>query len=187
VYPVKIAQISDAQRFVNRNPTVNNIAQFLKTDFGIFLKSAYNGTVCPAPGIFQRLGQVPVVNRGAGGNAVFVQFFAEAAVIGYTLFVHFSRSGGDNAGPGNGEAVAVKTKFRHQRDVFGIMVVLVAGNFAAFPRVYRARLAGKSIPNRFAASAFVTGAFNLITGSGGSPYKIFGKNESVHNNLPIQV
>jgi hypothetical protein len=180
---MKIAQIGDTQRFVNRNPAVYNIAQFPKADFRIFLKSTDNGTVCPTPGIFQRLGQVPVVNRGAGGNAVFVQFFAEAAVIGYALFVHFSRSGGDDTRPGNGKTVAVKTEFRHERRILGITVVLIAGNLAAFTAIYRARLAGKSVPNALAASAFVTGAFNLITGSGGSPDKIFGKNKFVHNYL----
>jgi len=123
----------------------------------------------PSACVFQGLGQIPMVERGAGRHIMFVKLFAEPAVIGDAFGIYFAAPRWNDPRPGDRKAVAFETKLRHQGYIFRVAVVLIAGDIPVFPGVYRARFAGKRIPDAFTPAAFMRRAFYLISGGSGAP------------------
>src|SRR5262245_1576354 len=80
-----------------------------------------------------------------------------------------------DARPCNGEAIGLGAQRLHQLDVFLVPVVVVVGDVT---RALIGDLSGrvrKAIPNRWASTVLVDGAFDLIGRSRGAPAKISGK------------
>src|ERR1700736_5130635 len=83
--------------------------------------------------------------------------------------VFLSLALGKQPGPGNGKAISLDTELAHQLDVFGVTMVMVAGNIAVFRALNLVRRVSKGVQNRRCASVFGNSAFNLIAGSRRSP------------------
>jgi len=73
-----------------------------------------------------------------------------------------------NTGPGDGKAIAVEVERAHQRDVFAVAVVVVAGDVAGGAVVDFAGGVRETVPDGFALAALVPRAFNLVSGGGGA-------------------
>ena len=92
-------------------------------------RSAVSRTGQP-PRVLQRLGQVPVVERGPGLDAVLQERVDQAAVEVEAALVDRPGAGRLDPRPGDGEAVGAQAEVGHQRDVVAVAVVVVGGDGA---------------------------------------------------------
>src|SRR5208282_4097830 len=129
----------------------------------------------PATIIFEGLGQIPVIESNEGANLGFQQGIYEAAVVVDALGVGVSGTGGLNARPGEGKAVAVQVHGPHQFKVVTPAVIGVAGYIAGAAIFDFAGSVGEAIPDGFTLAVGFPCAFDLVSSSGRAPEEVLGK------------
>jgi len=102
-------------------------------------------------------------------NVMRQQLVNQVAVELHPCFIHLAAASGQQAGPGNREAIALQTHFRHQRHVFAKTMVVVNGDVTGRPLIGSARKMGISIPDRRAFAVGIVSAFNLPGCGSGAP------------------
>src|SRR3712207_5103474 len=116
----------------------------------------------PAVPVLQGLRQVPVVERGERLDADGEQFVDEAVVEVQPLRVGRTGAFGEDARPGDREAVGISAKIPHQRHVFFVAVVVVIGDVTGVAVLDLARSVGEGVPDRLALAVFVPRSLDLV-------------------------
>ncbi len=172
---------------VEGDPGGDAVAQAVGDEGGVLGEAVGGVAVQPAAGVFEGLREVPVEEGGEGGDAGGEQGVDEAVVEGESGGVGGTGAGGLDAGPGDGEAVAVEPETAHQLDVLGIPVVVVAGHRSRVAVADGAGARGEGVPDRGAAAVLVHRSLDLVGGGGGTPAEPRGQVEAVrHGSLPEQ-
>ena len=149
-------------RLVDRAPVRHPVAQPLGHDRRV-LPEAQGGVAAePAPGILERLRQVPVVEGGHRRDAGLEQAVDQPVVEGEPRLVHRAAALGLHPGPGDREAVAVGAQARHQREVLGPAVVVVAGDVTAAAVDDATGLGRERVPDAGAPAVLASGALDLV-------------------------
>jgi hypothetical protein len=78
----------------------------------------------------------------------------QAAVKIEPLLILSSLPLGQKTGPGHGKSIRADTKIAHQLDIFGVTMVVVAGDVPVLGALDLARSVSERVPNRRAASVF---------------------------------
>ena len=88
----EMSQIHECIRLVKNHPVRNPVAQRLRHQLHVIGKAACRIAVGPTARIFQRLRQVPVIERNQRTDARFQQSVYESAVVIDTLGIRRTRS-----------------------------------------------------------------------------------------------
>ena len=123
----QITQIDNGGGFVEQHPIGNAVAERARDNVHVVSKTRSRIAIGPAPGIFQGLRQIPVVERYKRADSRFQQGINEAAVVIDAFEIRRAGPGGLNARPGNREAVTVQIHRAHKRDVFAPAMIGIAG------------------------------------------------------------
>ena len=113
--------------FVERDPQRNFILERLEKKRRVLAVPVHDVAVQEAPAFLQRLRKVPVVERGVGRETQFQHQVHGAAVEIQTLLVDPAGAVGKNSRPREREPVGVEAQFPHHRQLFTVLVVVVAG------------------------------------------------------------
>ena len=97
----------------------------------------------------------------------------QAIVEGEARGVRLAGAFGQDARPGNAQAVGLHAHRFEQRNVFRVAVVVVARDVARVPVPHGARLSREHVPDAQALAVFVSGAFDLVGRRGGAPHELF--------------
>ena len=98
------------------------------------------------------------------------EFGDEGSVEGDALFVDRALFIGDDARPGDGEAIALEAQLLHDGDVFFETVIVIAGNIAVFVAFGVAFIEG--VPDAEHFAVLVVRAFDLMDCRRGAPEEI---------------
>ena len=123
--------------------------------------------------VLERLGQVPVIQRRVGLDAVLQEFVDEAVVEVEALGIRRTRSFRKHPRPRDGKPVGLRAGFPDKADVFLVAVVMFVGAVSAGAVLDLAGRVRERIPDRAAAAVFIDGALDLVGRGGGAPHKIF--------------
>ena len=171
----EIAQVDEGRWFVEQHPVGDAIAQRARHQFDVVGEAGRRIAIGPASGIFERLRQVPVIERDQRADVGFEQGIHETAVVIDAFGIRRTAPVRLNSRPGNREAVAVQIHRPHQRNVFAPAMIGVAGYVAGVAILDFARGVREAVPDGFALAVFFPRAFNLVSGSGGAPIEIPGE------------
>ncbi len=164
-----MAQEADAPRLVVGDPVGDAVAQGSADHVGVLHKRLGRGPRRPAAGVLERLGQVPVVEGGKGGDAGLQQPVDQPPVEVQAGLVDSTAAVGQDARPGDGEAIGAQAERLHQGDVFRPAVVVVAGDVAVAAVDDVARRVAEAVPDRLAPPVFVPRPLDLIGASRRAP------------------
>ena len=103
----------------------------------------------------------------------FEKFVHQTVVEIEALGVRRTRSLGKHPRPRDRKSIGLGPQFPDQPDVFLVAVIVVVGAVGVAAIRDLARRMRKGIPDRTTAAVFIDGAFDLIRGSRGAPYKTF--------------
>ena len=170
-----VAEHTHAPRLIDGDPVADAIAEGRGDDPGILGEGIGRRARWPAPGLLQCHGQIPVVEGGIGGNAARQEGVHQAAVEIEAGLIDRAAPMGENARPGDAEAIGLQTERAHQGHVLLVAVVMVAGDVAGMPVARRARRVTEAVPDTGAAPVFVHGALDLVGRRGGAPDKAVWK------------
>nr|ACR50752.1 conserved hypothetical protein [Streptomyces longisporoflavus] len=178
---LQMADPRGAQRLVEGRPVLDPVAQTLGDDGGVGGEVLGRLAGRPAAAVLERLREVPVVERGEGGDARLQQAVHQPVVEGDPGLVHRPVPAGDDTRPGEREAVRADPEPLHEADVLGHPVVVVTGDVPGVAVVDLARGVGEGVPDRGRAAVLGDGALDLIGGCGDAPEEIVGEGvEVVH-------
>ena len=135
--------------------------------------------VRPAAFVLERLRQVPVVQRRERPDAIREQFIHKPVVIIEARLVHLPFALGKDPRPGDAEAVAAKPKLFHERYVFLVAVVLIAGDVARISVHDSSRLVREAVPDRLAFPVLIPRALDLVGRGRRPPGKVGRKFDSL--------
>ena len=154
------------------------VAERVDDDLGVVAKPLDRLAIAPGALLLQRLRQVPMEERDhrldAGGD----QIVDQAAVVGEAGRVHLAGALGQDARPGDREAVGVDAELAHQRDVGEILIAVigvdrdVAGLLLADHRLGDAVAVGVDVPVGEALAVGLPTALDLVGGARRPPEKI---------------
>jgi hypothetical protein len=151
------------------DPVLHAIAQVLDHHLHVFAERVRRRPRGPAARFLQALREVPVEEGRVGDDARFQQGVHQPAVEVEALLVHGAAPFGQDARPGDREAIGLEAELLHEGDVFAPPVIVVAGHVARGPVADPARRAAEPVPDGLPASVPVRGALDLIGGGGGAP------------------
>ncbi len=170
---------------VEGDPGRDAVPQAVGDDRGILGEPVRGVPVQPAAGVLQVLREVPVEEGGQRGDAHCQQVVHQPVVEGESGGIRRPGTGGLDARPGDGEAVAVEPEAAHQLDVLGMAVVVVAGHRTRVAVADGAGAGSEGVPDRGAAAVLVHRSLDLVGGGGGTPAESCGQVETVrHDSLP---
>ncbi len=185
---VAVAVIGHHLRFVQRYPLGHPVTEGLRADRGELGEPLGDLTHRPAAVVLQFLGQIPVVERDHGRDAVPGKFVQQRAVVVKALGVGRAAAAGLDPRPGDREPVSRQAKRGHQRDVLPVAVVGVAGDVAGVPAANVARRVAEGIPHRRALTVQARRPLDLVGGRRRPPDEPFGEPQgavrSSHQPLP---
>ena len=188
VLAVAIAVVGHDLRFVQRDPTGHPVTEGLRADRGVLGEPVSGITYRPAALVLELLGQVPVVQRGRGRDAVLGELVQQRSIVVQALGVGRAAAAGLHARPGDGEPVGLQTERGHQRDVLSVTVIGVAGDVAGVPAADVAGRMAEGVPHRRAPAVGARRPFDLVSGRRRSPGEACGKSQgavrSSHQPLP---
>ena len=123
----EIAPVGESQGLVEQHPIGNAIAESAGGEPGIISEAGSCVASGPASGIFESLGQVPVIEGDKRTDSGFEQGIDEAVVIIDPLGIRGTGAGGLKPRPGNRKPVAVQLHRPQERNVFTKAVIGIAG------------------------------------------------------------
>ena len=133
---------------VDRHPVGDAIGETLGHDRGVLLEPVDGAAVEPAAVVLERLGQVPVVERGHRVDPGGQQLVDEPVVEVQARGVDGSATVGLDPRPGDGEAVVPGAELLHQPDVLDVAVVVTRGGRARGAVPHHAGGGGEGVPDR---------------------------------------
>ena len=157
--------------FVDGQPEFCTVAEVLEHDLCKVDESVDGITVAPAAFCLDCGGQVKMVHRHQRLDVVFQTFINQVVVVFDTLGVDSACPFGNQPRPGDREAVGLKAHFRHQLDIFFIVVVLVRSNLE-IRGTFGDNL---DILNRRAFAVLKAGTLYLIGRGGSTPEEVCRK------------
>jgi len=162
----KMAEESDAPGFVDGGGSRQAIAELFGHQRGVVGEPIGDIAVHPAAAILQGRGKIPVIKGGIGFDAPLQHAVDQAVVEIDAGLVDGAGAFGDQARPGKGEAIGVKTAIADQVEIGWPELVVIAGIAAGIAIVHIAGRGGEAVPDAL-ATAIALPAFDLI-GSGGN-------------------
>ena len=121
---------------VDGEPVFHPVAVVFKQNPAVIDKFIHRFPAAPASLFRQRRGQIEVEDGHKRLDAVLQAGVDQVAVKGDPLWIHFAHALGQDARPGNGEAVFLEAHFRHERNVFFVAVIVV-GTHVQLRRAFR--------------------------------------------------
>jgi hypothetical protein len=122
----------------------------LRQDAGLVSKIRGKVAIGPAAPVFQRLWQVPVVQRAEGPNTRIKYPVNQTAVMVNALLIDCAPTRRLNARPGDRKTVALLIQALQYGNILRIQVVLIACDIARRTTPYLANSVREAIPNRLA-------------------------------------
>jgi hypothetical protein len=166
---LRVAQQARAERLVERAPVLHSVAERLVDVDRVVAEAERRVPVHPAAAVvFNRLREVPVVQREPRLDACAEQFVDEAAVEVEAQLIDLAITGLD-AGPAGGEPVRTDAELLHERHVRGHAVVVVVCDLGGVAVVDGAGNPGEAIPDRVFLAVFVGCALDLRCGGCRAP------------------
>ena len=175
----RVAEVRRAPGLVEGDDHGEAVAQALRDHAGVLPEALGGAPVGPPPDVTEGLGQVPVVQRGGGGDAGVEEGVDEAVVEGQARLVDRPEGvGGDlrgDARPRDREAVGPQAQALHQRDVLRPPVVVVVGDVAGVAADDLAGGVAEGVPDRGGAPVLGDRALDLVGGGGRAPHEAGGE------------
>ena len=175
VRALDVAVVHDHPRLVQRDPPAHAVAEPLDDGGGVVREAGGCVGVEPPAAVVERRREVPVVERRERLDAVLQQLVNEAVVEGEARPVDAAGAAGQDAAPGDGEAVGVQPQVGHERDVGRHPAVVVAGDVAGVAVDGAPRGVREAVPDRGAGAVGERGALDLVGRRGGAPEKAGGE------------
>ncbi len=175
-----------AERLVERGPVLDPVAEAVHDDGGVRGEVLGRLAYGPAAAVLERLGEVPVVERGERGDPRCEESVHQPVVEVETGRVDRAVAARDDPGPGEGEAVRARPHLLDQGDVLGDPVVVVAGDVAGVTAVHLARGVGEGVPDRGRAAVLGHGPLDLVRGGGDAPGEVGREGAEVVHGLPFR-
>ena len=148
VQPGVEAEISEADRLIQRHPMLHPVGQLIHHHLHIIGEPIRRIPVEPAAPMIQRQRIIPVKQRHIRRNAGPEQFINQLVVERQPLRVDLAGAGGNHARPRHGKPVGVRAQRLHHGHVLLVTPVMVARLRAGMPAPHRARLAAEHVPDR---------------------------------------
>src|SRR5262249_20125268 len=141
----------------------------------------------PPAGRLENLRRIPVEQRRVWRDPVAEQLVREPVVVVEAFLVDLAAAVRDDARPRDREAKRVQAELTHERDVLAVPVVEVAGDCTRVAVPDLAGCGAESVPDAFAATVFIDGAFGLVRRGRRTPHEIARKrpSELVRHGCPL--
>ena len=178
-----VAEPRGDPRLVQSDPGSNRIAERLVHQPRILREPLAGLPAGPAARVFQRLRQVPMVDREHRLDGPLAQPIHKPPVVVETFLIGGAAAVGLYPRPGDGEAVGLQAEARHEIQALFEAVVLVAGDVPGVAVQDVARRVGEGVPDGDAAPVLVHRAFDLIGGGCRTPQKAFGEVHALSSAL----
>jgi hypothetical protein len=169
-----VPEVGRAPRLVVGGPEADAVAEAPVDDLGVVGEGLGGAALEPAALVLEGLGEVPVVERAGGLHAALEQGVDEPVVVVQAPLLHAPAALGDDARPGDREAVPVKTGAGDEVGVLGVAVVGVARDRAVRAVPDRAGARGEGVPDRGAAAVLGARALHLVRRRGGAQLEALG-------------
>ncbi len=160
-------------RLVQGDPAGDPVAERLRGERDVLGEPLGGAAPRPAALVLEFLGQVPVVERGRGRDAVLAEIVEQRAVVVQALLVGGAPAAWLHPRPGDGEPVGVQSEGGHHRDVLAVTVVGIAGDIARIPGVDLAWRVAEGVPHRGAPALRARCPLDLVGGRRRSPGESF--------------
>ena len=170
-----VADDGRAPGFVVGDPVLHAVAQAARHRVDKGEVGVDGGALVPAAAVLQVLRQVPVVEGGPGLQAAFQHAVHQARIEIQALFVGLAAHLGEDARPGDREAVGVQSHVAADVEVFRPAVVVVAGDKPVGTVLDSTWRGGETVPDRFDPAVFLAGAFDLVRRGGAAPQEVGGE------------
>ena len=177
-----VTQIRGDARLVVGDPAGGAIPETLVEEGSVIGEAVRRLPVGPPAQILEGLGEVPVIQGDARLDARCQQLVDQPRVEVDSLLVHLPESEGQDPGPGDREAIGLKPELGHQRHVFPVAVVVIAGDIPGLSAEDPSRLLAVDIPDGESLAVLTGGAFDLIGGRGGAPLEGLRKRDERHRS-----
>ena len=177
VVTVAIAVGRDHLRLVQGDPAGDPVAERLSGERGVLGESFGRTANRPAALVLEFLGQIPVIERDRGRDAVLAEFVEQRAVVVQAPLVGGAAAAGLDSRPGDGEPVGAQAEGGHQRDVLAVPMVGVAGDVAGVAAADLARRMAEGVPHRGGPAVRARRALDLVGGRRRSPGEPFWEAE----------
>ncbi len=175
VTSIAVADVDEGLHLVEGHEVLDAVGEMLGDVTGVGGEGLGGIAGLPAALVFEGLGEIPVEEGAVGLDAVGEKLVDEAAVEVDALGVGSAGSVGEDARPGDGEAVGLEAEGLHELHIFFVAMVVVVGDVAGVAVVGLAGSVGEGIPDGDAAAVFFDRAFDLIGGCGRSPEEALGE------------
>ena len=172
VLPARVAEERRAPGLVHRRPEADTVAQRGGREVGVLGEPLRRLAHRPATRLLQLVGQVPVVERHPGLDALGEELVDEPPVEVEARAGSPARSAGLHPRPGHREAVGPQPQLRHERDVLPPPVVVVGRDVAGVAVAHPARGGAEGVPDRPPATVLAGGALDLERRRGGTPQEV---------------
>lgn len=180
---IEVAQPDGAPGLVEGRHRIQPVADAGDDRLGIALEGIGRLPRRPAAVAGQHQRQVPMVERREGLDAARLQAIDEPVVEIEALLVRSTRPLGNDARPGDGEAIGFHAERLDQVKVFVQPVVVIAGDIAVVAAIDSARHVGKRVPDRRLAAVQLRCPLDLERGGCHAEHEIAG--ETVGKGLGI--
>ena len=170
-------RLDERGRLVEQHPVRDAIAQRLRGQLHVVGEARGSITIRPSPGIFQRLRQVPVIERDKRPDVRLEQRVNESAVVVDPFGIHRAGARRLNARPGKRETVAIQIHRAHQRDIFAAAMIRIARHITRVAVLDLARSVREAIPDGLALAVFFPRTFNLVRRGRRAPEKSLRKGD----------
>ncbi len=171
----EITSIGDDPGLIERGPHLDAISQRLEHRDGVVAEPAGNVAIEPAAAIVERFGQIPMVERNVRLDSLLEQRVDEARVEIDALPVDDSFAVGINPPPRHAEPIGVEAELRHERDIFLVAPIVVAGDISGLIQPCVARSMRETVPEARSSAIGGRRSFYLVGGRRCSPQEIIGK------------
>ena len=169
-----VPQVGGAPGLVVGGPQSDAITEAGVHDLGVVGEGLRGAALEPAAGVLEGLGEVPVVQRAGGLHAALEEGVDEPVVVVQAPLLHAPAALGDDARPGDREAVPVKAGVGDEVGVLGVAVVGVARDRAVRAVPDRAGARGEGVPDGGAAAVLGARALDLVRRRGGAQLEALG-------------
>ena len=157
--------------FIDRQPVLDTVTIVFEHDLCKVDKPVNRFRIRPGTALVKSCRHIEVEHGDKRYHVILQTFIDEVVVVLNTLWIDGTCTFRNDTGPANRETIDFEAHFSHQSYVFLVMVVLVCtdGKVRSAFRNYLDILAGRTL------AIFEVCAFYLISRSGSTPEKIFGK------------
>jgi len=154
---------------------------------GVLGEDQWNVGIEPPAAIVERRGQIPMIERDVRLNSGGEQCIDQSIVKGEPRGVDAAAAFGQHATPRDAEPIGVQAELAHERDVFRITTVVIAGDVAVLAIRRASRTVREAIPDARPRTVGTRRPLDLIRRGRGTPQKPVRKTNGQSNGLVIFV